>query len=375
MPPKKILQVVYQMNRGGVETWLMNVLRHIDRSRFHIDFLTHAEQPGDYDDEIRSLGSGIFYCGRIGNPIFHRLKMKAALRKLGPFDAVHSHDPHLDGAAMKFAHEFGVPIRIIHSHCSNWSKVLGGKVLHGALIRYSMHLAMRHACRGLACSRPAAEEYFGAHWEKDGRWQVLYCGEDFNLFGKQANPINVKQALGLPERALIIGHVGQFRKEKNYEFFIRVAKELLNLDDNFRFLIVGDGPLRPKVERLAAAEGVERCFVFTGSRGDVPRLMISAMDAFLFPSICEGLGLALVEAQAAGLPCVCSEEVPRDADIIPSLVTRISLASPPREWALEIMKVLAKKEKISKAEALSMAENSRFNLKRSIHEIERIYDA
>src|ERR1700733_11910503 len=112
----RILHVLGKLDRGGVETWLVQVLRHIDRQKYQMDFLVHSESPGAYDEEVRALGSRIIPCLHPSNPVMYARNFRRALRQYGPYDVVHSHVHHYSGYVLTLAAMWGVPVRIAHSH-------------------------------------------------------------------------------------------------------------------------------------------------------------------------------------------------------------------------------------------------------------------
>src|SRR5262245_22629351 len=114
--PLRILHVVGAMNHAGIETWLMHVLRNIDRDRFRLDFLTHSLKPGAYDEEIRSLGSALHPCLSPSRPSSYARNFRRVLRESGPYDIVHSHVHHFTGYVMWLSRKAGVPVRVAHSH-------------------------------------------------------------------------------------------------------------------------------------------------------------------------------------------------------------------------------------------------------------------
>lgn len=369
----RILHVVYRMNRGGVETWLMHLLKRIDRSRFQIDFVSHADTPGEYDGEIRSLGSRIYSCCHPANFARHRREFRRILSNHGPFDVVHSHDPMWDGVAMNIARRAGVPVRIVHSH-NDIRQYLPGNPLKRAYMHYAIRQGRSNATNGFACSGVAAASYFGEKWAKDPRWRIFYCGEDFSPFSEPVDRDEIRKQLGLPADAIVIGHVGSFRSDqKNHALILRIARELTLNEPSIRFLLIGEGALRPEMQRQAVESGLGESVIFAGSRNDVPGIMLGAMDLFLFPSKYEGLGLVAVEAQAAGLPCVFSRAVPAEAVVVPELVQYVSLDRPPEEWARVIREHFRSTRSCSRPEALARVEASLFNIGRGLANLEKIY--
>ena len=162
---------------------------------------------------------------------------------------------------------------------------------------------------------------------------MLPYGIDLAPFHAAPDRAALRAALGIPPDALVIGHVGRFDPQKNHALWLRILAALREREPRALGLLIGDGALRGEVERAAAAAGLARHVIFAGVRADVPALLQAAMDAFLFPSRYEGLGLVLVEAQAAGLPCVISDVIPPEADALPDRVRRLALEAPPAAWA------------------------------------------
>ena len=368
----RVLHVVGGLDRGGVETWLLHVLRHMDRQAFHMDFLVHQAGPGAYDDEVRRLGSRIYPCPQPHRPRQYARRFKAILREHGPFDIVHSHVHHYSGYVLRLAHEAGVPMQIAHSHNDTSPlDVEAGLLRRGylALMRRWIH---RYATHGLAASRKAAVSLFGPRWTADPRWQVLYYGVDLTPFQNAVDRASVRGVGDLP-RALVIGHVGRFDRQKNHAFLVDIFAEVVRRNADSILLLVGEGDLRPAIEEQLSREGLASRVRFTGSRPDVPRLMLGAMDAFVFPSWFEGLGLVLVEAQAAGLPCVISDAIPEEAILVEPLVRRVSLAQTSSAWAEEVLALHAAGPSVPAAQARVRIEHSPVNIRASTNHLEWVY--
>lgn len=366
----RILHVVGGMNRGGIETWLMHILRHIDRDRFHMDFLVHTTQPCAYDQEIRALGSKIIPCLHPSRPWLYGRNFQRILREYGPYNIVHSHVHYYSGYILRLAKQAGVPVRIAHSHLDSSTQVGWNRQFYTALMKAWIS---RYATTGLAASRLAAADLFSSVWETDPRWRTLYYGVDLKPFHTLVD-ISVRAEFGIPVNALVIGHVGRFEQQKNHQFLLEIAAEIVKREPKMRLLLVGEGSLRSEIEQKVSQLNLTDHVIFTGSRPDIARLMLGAMDIFLFPSLYEGLGLVLIEAQAAALPCVFSDVVPKEADIVKPLVTRISLLQPASYWADAV--IAASKQNtaiINQQEALTTVENSQFALEKRVNELQSHY--
>lgn len=331
--PIRILHVVGVMNRAGIETWLMHTLRAIDRDRFAMDFVVETDQPGDYDEELLSLGSRIL-CAGPRHPLRYGSRFRRILREHGPYDVVHSHLNHYNGYVMWLARRAGVPVRISHSHTDTTAKERSAGLTRRFFVRLMRESINRLSTHGLAASVPAAISMFGTQWKHWDHFDVMHCGIDLSPFAQTYDRVATRAELQIPEDAWVVGHVGRMDAVKNHEFIIDTFAGILPQADNAYLLLVGEGPLRTDIEDRARKLGVSDRVRFAGNRNDVPRVLCAAVDAFVFPSKLEGLGIALVEAQAAGLPCLVSDVVPEEADIVPRLVTRLPLNDP---WSANLL--------------------------------------
>ena len=369
-PLIRILHVVGGMNPGGIETWLINVLRSIDRSRFQIDFLVHTDQQCFYDEEIRALGGRVIPCLNL-SPWQYSRNFSKILQQEGPYDVVHAHVHHFSGLVLKLAYQAGVPIRISHSHTSTSGvKLKIARKLYLALMNRWVRL---YSTVGLAASSQAAADLFGSNWQQDPRYQILFCGIDITPFKQNLDRFTIRAELGIEPETLVIGHVGRLEAPKNHQFSIEIAAEVAKQQPNLCLLLVGEGSLRFQLEEQVRELGLGDRTIFTGGRSDVARLMLGAMDVFVMPSLYEGLGLALVEAQAAGLPCIVSDVIPSEADLVGDLICRLPLSTAPAIWAKMILEMQHKS--LSPSTVLSIVENSNFNLTISNQKLIKIYQS
>ncbi len=375
--PIKILHITGGMHRGGIETWLMHILRNIDRDLFQMDFMVHTLESCEYDDEIRSLGCRIFACPYPPHPNRHIWTYPAFFKQIledyGPYDIVHSHSGVVNGNTLRIAKQAGVPVRIAHSHDDHSHlrvRQPRKRRFYWALLKWWID---RYATAGLACSHRAAADMFGSRLTSDRRWQLLYYGLDLTPFQEPVNPSEVRAELGIPAGALVIGHIGRFELQKNHRFLIEITAQIAKQEPNMCLLLLGNGSLRSKIGEQVAQLGLTDQVFFAGVRSDVPRLMLGAMDMFLFPSLHEGLGLVLIEAQAAGLPCVFSDVVPEEADVVEPLINRLSLSQSASEWAQVVLAQKKANSQIDQSEALSVLQESPFSIEKCTKNLTDIY--
>jgi glycosyltransferase involved in cell wall biosynthesis len=381
--PIRVLHVLDGLDRGGIETWLVRVLRHIDRDRFPTDVLVTGPRPGAYTDEARALGVVVIPClnvpvERMFRPLrplwlFHYARsLGRILRERGPYAIVHSHfDPC--GLPLRCAHRAGVPVRIAHSHDSSPELGYRGRLVRRCFLPLARRWIVAHATLGLGVSRRAAAARFGPHWDQDARWRTFPCGIDLRPFAQAVNRQAVRRELGLPDDAFVVGHVGRFHQDKNHSLLIDVAAELARRMPRFRLVLVGDGPLRAAITHKVAGAGLADRVHFLGVRADVPRLMLGAFDVFALPSRCEGLGLVLVEAQAAGLPCVISDAVPDEAVAVPPLVCRVPAGAPAAAWVDAVLVFADSPPPVSRADAFARIGASPLNIDNNAAALERLY--
>jgi glycosyltransferase involved in cell wall biosynthesis len=334
--PIKILHCLGALDPGGVETWLMHLLKPLDTKRFQFDFCTFGSHAGLYAVEAEKLGAKVLRCPRSQTFLNMGRRFRQILRE-GQYDVIHSHVHLFSGIVLRWGRREGVQIRVAHSHGSNdgKSKTVVRRVYRSMMKR----LINRHATHGLAASRLAADEVF-LNWKNDPRVTILHYGIELQPFLDVANCDLWRTKIGLPTRVPVIGHVGNFTAAKNHGFFLKLAAQIHNQRPDIHFLLIGDGPLRAEIETRARTMGFNGNIHFLGTRTDVPTLLRTCIDAFVFPSLWEGLPMALVEAQAAGLPCVISSEITNEVVIFPDQVVQLPLAFGPKQWATATVEAL-----------------------------------
>lgn len=343
--PLRVLQVLTSLDRGGMETMTMNFYRHIDRNRVQFDFLLHRSKEGDYEEEARSLGARVFRVPR-QNPL--NLGYWRALNNFfseNHYKVVHIQLDCMSAMPLAVAKRHGVPVRIAHSHNSRQDRD----------IKYPMKMICKRFIRReatdlLACGIQAGQWMFGTN-----DFTVVRNAIDVDDYAfDEVRRERARSNLSVPEGSLVIGHVGRFMPQKNHTFLLDVFAEVLRLRPDAVLLLAGDGELRAKREQQAADLGISDSVKFLGVRSDVPDLM-QAMDVFLMPSLYEGLPLVLVEAQAAGLPCVISDSIPMDCDLSESSITRLSLGASVIQWAATVIEVYGKNKRNGGAEIVRRA--------------------
>jgi glycosyltransferase involved in cell wall biosynthesis len=343
---------------------LLHTLRRTDPTRFQWDFLLHASEAGALAPSVRDLGAKILlfpsphriipYCARLA-------ELTAVLRG---YDVIHSHVAHFSSVVLGLAARAGVRARVAHSHSDRRLAESRAGRARRVCLAAARRAIRRFATAGLAASRPAAASLFGTAWEDDPRWRVLHYGRDLEDFRQPPDPAGARRELGIQGPGPVIAQVGRFVEAKNHAFWLLVAEQIARREPASRFLFIGDGPLRLEIERLAVRLGLAGRIIFAGVRSDVPRCLMGAVDVLLFPSLWEGLPLAVLEAQAAGIPVVASPAVPEEAVVIKSLVRRLDLAAPLAAWAQTVLAAV-RQGRLEQSRAVAMMARSTFSMERS----------
>lgn len=338
MEPIRVLQVVGRMTRGGIETFIMNVYRNIDRTRVQFDFLCHFGEEAEYNDEIRELGGRIYEMPRIKSTnktyYYKFFEYKKELNRFfsehHEYKIIHGHMTNTASIYMPIAKKYGVKCCIAHSHLSHARKGLSG------IITNILQLPIEKvADEYFACSDMAAKWLFSDRKIKANRIKIINNAIDSEVYKYNINTRNqYREQLHLDDK-FVIGHVGRFFYEKNHEFLIEVFKEIVKLHPDSMLVLVGKGDLKETIENKVNRLNLSNKVRFLGMRSDVPQIM-QAMDVFVMPSYFEGLPLVGVEAQAAGLQCIISDSITKEMDITGN-VNFLSLNESAEKWAQEIL--------------------------------------
>lgn len=320
---ERILQVVTYMGRGGIETMLMNYYRRMDREKIQFDFLVHRDFRADFDDEIEALGGRIYRVPAMNPASGSYSKALTDFFRTHDYRVVHCHLNYMSGVVLAAAKKAGVPVRIAHAHTANMAP--GWKQAVRRLCKYLIPVTATHR---FACSTEAGSAIFGRQ-----DFSILANAIDAAAFTPDdALRRGVRAELGLDDE-LTVMHVGRMVYAKNHEFLLEAFRELLTADPTAKLVLIGDGELRPEIEAKAAGLPAGSVLLL-GTRTDIPRLL-QAADVFAFPSRFEGMPVTMIEAQAAGLPCVKSDTVTNECVVTP-LVQSLT-TDDPRVWADAIL--------------------------------------
>ena len=335
MEKKRILVTGLTENPGGVESFFINMYRQVDHSILQFDFIKHTPLPLAYENEFKVAGGTVFYlCGRRKNPLRHYMDYVTfyhynAQRYSGIYCNLLSL-ANIDD--LKFAKRYGIPMRIAHSH-NNGDDASAYRQLRRWLHYSHQSNIGRYATEKTACSEAAGKWMFGRY-----QFTVVPNSIDISQYQyRNEYRKQIREQLKLSPDTLVLGTVGRLTEQKNPLFLVKLLKEIQARYPNSVFLHIGEGPLRPQLERAVTINRLEKTYRILGNRTDVCKYY-SAMDAFIFPSVYEGFGIALLEAQAAGLYCFVSSAIPRETMLSRELCQRMAPKTNARQWADVILK-------------------------------------
>lgn len=360
--PIRILHVIGIMNRGGAETMIMNLYRNIDRNKVQFDFVENSGEPAAFDEEILSLGGKIYRCPHYnGKNHFAYVKWWNTFfqKHSGEYPIIHGHLGSTAAIYLSVAKKHGA-YTIAHSHSAG-----NGSAMYRMFAYPTRYIADKF----FACSKDAGISRYGKTVGNDSiRCQVLNNAIDARRFSfNQETRKQVRSELHIAENAIVIGHVGRFVEAKNHLFLIDVFADIRKRDPNAVLLLIGDGERRAEIQAAIAEKHLDDAVILTGVRSNVWDFY-QAMDVFVFPSVYEGLPVSLVEAQAAGLPCCVSSNVPKDSAIT-DLVQFISLEDRSEKWA----EIALRSVKTSRPDMLSEIQNAGFDVISTANWLENFY--
>jgi len=355
--PIRVLHVVRKLEQGGIQNFLMNVYRNINRGEIQFDFL--VSDKGVFEDEIEKMGGKIYqipYITDIGKKKYQK-KLREFLQGHEEYKIIHSHLNQISNVVLEVAREVNIPIRIAHAHTMNntnnfiikaYKKILQRKICSNAT-----HL--------FACSKEAAKWMFKRNSEKA---IVIHNGIEIEkfVFSEQKRS-EIRKQYNIDEDATVIGHIGRFSKVKNQEFLLEVFYEYKKINPHSLLFLVGDGETKEEIMKKANEMNIIDGVKFVGNKEDVQNYY-SAFDIFVFPSLFEGLGIALIEAQTNGLKCIASDTIPKEVNVTKN-VKFMSLNKSPKEWANSI--------KIEDRKNINLKFMKNYDIKHVSKELEKFY--
>jgi len=331
---KKLLCILNGLNNGGAETFLMKIYRKLDKEKYQIDFCLSSEEDGIYEQEAVAMGSRLYrLTPKTKNFIKNFLQIRGIV-KSNQYISVMRMNEHSLAVPDLIAAKCGGAKKLVMRSSNADSGSRRQRLFHKLFI----FLPKLVPNVKIAPSTKAAEYTFGKGCVKKGKVHFLKNGlfVEKYTFNKAIRD-ELRKDLQLEDK-FVIGHIGRFQKQKNHKFLIEVFKGIAKKkEDAVLVLVGGNGELLEETKAYVKKLGLSEKVVFLGNRSDVPRLL-SVFDVLVFPSFFEGMPNVVIEAQAAGLPCLISDTITKEADVT-GIVKYYSLEKSPLEWAEEAVKI------------------------------------
>lgn len=335
----KVLYFVDRLLIGGIQTFILNNIEYMDKTKVQIDFLI-LDDGNVYEAEtdLRLQGHNVYKLKNIwikkpGDYFKYFKAIDSFFSMHHDYKVVHLHSSSKNFYILKSAKKYGIPIRIAHSHSIGFQSKSKIQIMIGNLCK---PLLKKYATNYFACSEIAGEWLFGKKEVKKDNVTVIHNAVDLQRFKFNKNVRNeIRKDLNI-EGKLVIGHVGRFTAQKNHNFLIDIFNEIHKKNEKAVLMLVGIGEkeeeIRKKVNRLK----LEKYVLFIGFKNNVQEYMW-AMDLFVFPSLFEGLGLVLIEAQATGMRCFASKDVVPNEAKVSDLLEYIYLNESSGAWAEKVL--------------------------------------
>lgn len=325
MNKKRVLICGLTDNKGGIETYIMNIYRNIDRSRLQFDFLCEEGRSIAFSDEIKKLGGHIYHIPRkYKHPIRHIVLVNKLFMDNNYIGLYFQCNTKLRTIELfKLAKRYGVKNRVIHSHNTHEKK---GNIVVRFREWCTSRLYDKYCTDYFACSEEAGKWMFN-----NRRFSVINNCIDTNVFKYDELIRNeLRSSLSANQETVVIGSVGRLDYQKNPEFMVEVFKVYHKHNPNSIFIHIGDGMDREKIQSLVDSYNLSDRFILKGMLSNVEDYL-NAMDFFVFPSRYEGFGIALIEAQSVGLPCIASSDIPKESKLTD--LVNYKKTNSPKEWA------------------------------------------
>ncbi|MHC4360018.1 MAG: glycosyltransferase [Planctomycetota bacterium] len=370
--PLRILQVYGWLQRGGAETWLMDVMRNTSRDEFQIDvcITVGVNIKGPYEAEFESLGGKILRCQKDKKNIWFFPRRFKKILRAGSYDVVHCHLHYFSGLVLRLAAQAGVPKRVAHSHPAEDLKA--GRLLYDLYAWWMKRWVQRYGTDFTAPSKASLEAFWGPGWKDDPRKHVIHNGICTDRFLQPADRAKVRRQLGIPENAPIVLNVSNFRPHKRHEFLVQVAQRLLAQRPDVYFLLIGAGRRKEVIEELVYTKGLGKNFRFISGAPNIDNYWMAA-DVFAFPSCNEGFGIVVIEAAAAGLR-VIAQDIPgvrEAATTCPDLIL-LPLKTTAEQWAQRLLGAL-KQPRMPEGQRQMLLKQFPFTIENSVKKLREVY--
>lgn len=355
----KIVHVVGGLNYGGVEAVLLNYFSNINLEDYDLTIISHEKSNKECKEQFEKMGFTIYEVPSKKENFKENIKqIYKILKKIKP-DIVHSHLTLSNYAPLCIAWICGIKVRISHSHLVYESK--------SAIQKLYAFLSNIFATHYMACGKLAATYLFGKKKVKKEKVYILNNAVDICKFQYSEETRNrIRKELEIEDK-FVIGHVGRFHEQKNHKFLISTFKEVKKQKNNAILLLIGNGQLKEEIEKQIKEEKLQDNVIILSGRNNIYEYY-QAMDLFVLPSLYEGLGMVLIEAQISGLPCLASSTIPEEAKIT-SLVKFLDINSVDI-WKEQILKSKCNDKRV---QYIAEVKKSGYDIKEESEKLDKFY--
>lgn len=357
--PINILMILGNTGRGGSQSYVMNILRNINRQKFHIDIAVYLDKPNGYSDEIRQLGAKIITVPKFNG--LNYLKCANAWRKIlknSSYHIIHAHATNAAFIPLRQARKLNIKT-ILHSHSAGFR----GSPILKQIKALTAKLGLKYADSFCACSNQAAQKL---HAHATILPNAINTSQ--YLFSPQTRQ-QIRTSLAINPNTPLIGHIGSFSQPKNHTHILKTFSQIIRQNPNAKLILCGDGPLQNKILKQIKTLNLSPHVILTGNIPN-PADYLMAIDALLFPSLFEGLPVTIIEAQATGLPCIISDTITPEVQITP-LITKLPLSQSPSRWASTTLAAINTNP--NRQAANSLIQKSPFNMPNAIAQLQSLY--
>lgn len=358
-----ILFVTFGLYNGGTEMFMMNIIRYADRSRFHFDFLINTTDSSCRSEEAEKLGCHIYRLPARRKIWAYYKELKNFFKVHGKkYDALHWNGSHLSilFATLLAAKRYHIPIRIIHAHNSSAYR-FRWRAQHWI----NKHFVQCIGTHFFACSSKAATFFYD-------KKPAVVINNGIDTYRFRYDSIireEIRKELHIPKENIVLGHVGHFLPVKNHSYLLDIFKAFHDEHPESTLLLLGSGETQPVIRKKSISLGLQNNVIFAGGHTDVERYY-QAMDAFVMPSLFEGLPFVLVEAQASGLPCFVSDNINHDAKLTPTFHF-LNIHDNPKHWANIISQCLTTYQRYDTQQIII---EKGYSIHKLISFMERVYE-
>jgi len=374
----RVLHIVESLDNQAIESWLLRVLRAA-RSEYrfvHWTFFCVLPADGKLDQVAEELGADVIHSRyEIGDKIRFVRSLREVM-KGGNYDILHCHHDVMSAPYLLASQGLRFKKRIVHVHNTSLSLPTPNRLKAGLAREPMRQMCLRMADQIVGISQEALESIVGKGVVNLKRHSVIHYAVDTHKFsGGRVDREAFRKGLGFAAGAKILLFVGRVVGYKNPTFVVEILEHIVQQLPNAAAVFAGAGNLRDDILKLAREKNLEGRVRLLGFRDDVPELMANS-DVLIWPSQeepMEGLGLGIVEAQAAGLPILMSRSVPTEAIVVPELVDVLPLSVGAEAWGKRVLEIL-NRPRPSRDESRVRVESSSFSMAAGVKNIMSLYE-